>query len=450
MKSRGRHRGLAGAVGVALLVGIVLRTRPALALQPLATFIDNATGHNPDAQVADATLRQRAAQADVQLSRLLPSFNARGVLTHNQYPAIATLPNIGTLTIIPENQLDAFLSLDVPLVDLAQFARYDAQKIQVELAEANRGLTRRQLEERVVRSYYTLAATAALGRSADKNLDVAQKNLDVVKTRLAAGVAADLDLARAIANVEGARQDVADAELSRVLAHRSLETLSRVAPEPATTFAEDGLVEEAAVGQWLRRGHENLPELRVVEAQVRLEEANARAAQRAYLPTLSAQAQERFTNATGFTGRTASYTLSATLSYRFDLATIAQNKVEQASADVTRARAEGTRRGTEDAIVEAWQRVTTNLAKARAARAQVRATATAARLTQDRYATGVSTQLDVTQAQRDAFGADVARIQADLALAQSRAVLRLASGEPLTSAPKDTTTPPTAPAREHP
>jgi outer membrane protein TolC len=111
----------------------------------------------------------------------------------------------------------------------------------------------------------------------------------------------------------------------------------------------------------------------------------------------------------------------------------AQQDIAHAASDVTRARAEGTRRSTEDAIVEAWQRVATNIVKARAARAQLVANEAALRIAQDRYAIGASTQLDVMQAQRDAFAADVARIQADLDLAQTRALLRLASGTRLGS-----------------
>ena len=46
---------------------------------------------------------------------------------------------------------------------------------------------------------------------------------------------------------------------------------------------------------------------------------------------------------------------------------------------------------------------------------------------------GVATQLDVTQAQRDAFLAAAARIQSDAELAYARASLRLAVGASLSS-----------------
>jgi outer membrane protein TolC len=401
----------------------------ASALQPLGAFIDGARTNHPEARVADATTRQRQAEIDQARARLLPSISARGSLTHNQFEAVATIPGAGQLVIIPKNQLDAFFTLDVPIVDLTQFARYDAQKIQAELAVAAGSLTRRQLEERVVRSYYLFTATSALGRTTERNLEVAEKNRLVVKERVAAGVAPELDLERATANVERAKQDVADATLSRTLAARSLETLSRITPEPATAFPEDDLRQEASLAAWLSGAKEVLPELRVAEIEGRLADANRKTARYAYFPSLAAQAQERLTNATGFAGRSAYYTLGATLSFRFDLGTLAQQDVARAAAEVTQARAENTRRTAEDAIVEAWHRIDANIAKARAARAQVKAADSAARIAQDRYSIGASTQLDVTQAQRDAFTADVARIQADLDLTQARAILRIASGK---------------------
>ena len=424
---------------------MLLSPAQAWALQPLSTFLAGAHDRNPDAVAARATIRQRDAESKEQLSKLLPAFSARGVYTRNQYEAVVTLPGIPTLTIVPTDQFDAFLVLDVPIVDLSQFARYDSYKLQRSLAEASETLTERQLAERVIRAYYTLAATAALIHSAGLSLQASEKNLEVVKERLAAGVAPDLDLQRALANVEGAKQDVANAELSRVLAFRSLETLARITPEPATVFPEDDLHEETPLAGWLDQGKTNLPELRVAATQIAISDANFKAAKYGYLPSLAAQGQERVTNATGFVGHVGSYTLTATLSYRFDLNVVAQKNAAEAARDVTLAQADGTRRATEDAIVEAWSRVVANIAKARAARAQLHATNAASQITEDRYSAGAATQLDVTQAQRDDYAADVSRIQGDLDLVQSRAILRLASGVSFSDSPPSSATPPNPP-----
>ena len=417
------------AAGALLLSLLVAYPGSAWALQPLETFLDAALAKNPDALLAKATLRQREAEVSVEMSKLLPSFTGRGVYTRNQYAAEFSMPDVGTITITPKDQLDAFLTLDVPIIDLSQFARYDAQKTQREVAKADLAVTERQLKEQVIRAYFTLAAVPALQESAQRSLESAQANLQVVKDRVDAGTAPDVDLAQAQANLARAEQDVADVELSRVLAMRQLETLSRIPPQPPKGFPHDDLRTEAPLKQWLSRGMENLPELRVAELQVELAEDSERAAAYAYLPTLSAQGQERITNVTGFTGQNTSYTLSATLSMRFDLSLPAQQRVASAAADQSRAIAMRTQRTAEDTIVEAWQRVKANIAKGRAARAQLKAADRAASLTNERYTVGAATQLDVINAQREAFDADVARIRSDLDLLQSRSVLRLAAGD---------------------
>jgi outer membrane protein TolC len=64
-------------------------------------------------------------------------------------------------------------------------------------------------------------------------------------------------------------------------------------------------------------------------------------------------------------------------------------------------------------------------------RIQAQVSVHAADLAQDRYRAGVATQLDLLQAQRDAFAAEVSRIQADADLINARAQLRIAAGRSL-------------------
>ncbi|MFO0666694.1 MAG: TolC family protein [Polyangiaceae bacterium] len=418
---------LSGAVAA----GVSLATFPAFGLQPLEAFLDGAHKRNPDMIAADASVRQKDAEADVARGKLLPSFTARGVYTRNQFEAVFNTPN-GAITILPQDQFDAFFLLDVPIVDAAQFARYGGARILKEIAEASKGLTQRAIDERVVRAYVTVAATTNLGRSAEKSFELAEKNRKSVEDRVTAGVASELDLERAKANVERAKQDIADANLSRVLAIRTLETLTRIKPEEATQFPEDDLHEEAPLASWVALADGNLPERRLSEAERRLALSTRDSAKLAFIPALGGQAQERFTNATGFAGRVGAYTLSASLTFRFDFGLVAQLDSTRAAADVSVAKAEGVRRSSEDAIVEAWYRIGASIAKGRAARAQARAATRAATIAEDRYAAGAATQLDVTTAQRDAFAAEVGRIGADLDLTLARAVLRLASGKPTT------------------
>jgi outer membrane protein len=55
----------------------------------------------------------------------------------------------------------------------------------------------------------------------------------------------------------------------------------------------------------------------------------------------------------------------------------------------------------------------------------------AAQVARDRYAAGAATQIDVIQAERDLFGAEVSQTQARTELASARVALKISAGLPL-------------------
>jgi outer membrane protein TolC len=426
-----KRYGLSKKLGLALALGL-FSAGPAHATQPLESFLERAKTQSFDAREATATEQQRQSEADVGLGRLLPAFSARGVYTRNQYEAAVQLPGSATrLVITPLNQLDAFLQLDVPIVDLANYHRYKAGAALAESASEQKAATTIDVSRSVARSYYQFLGADALVRSAVESIKAARANLKNVDDRRAVGAATDLDHERAAASVARAEQDLADAELGSALAGRALETLSGLPPEAATGFPEDDLRGEGALANWLSLAG-TAPGQRVAQKLGEAADQNRKAASRALLPTLSGSAQERITNATGFNGRNSAYTLQLILAWRLDYGTIASSDAQSAAFEVQRVRVERTKRAAEDAAFEAFRRVEAGIAKSRSASAQASAATRAAALSSDRYAAGVATQLDVTQAQRDAFLAVAAKIQADADLAFARASLRLAAGVPIT------------------
>ncbi len=74
------------------------------------------------------------------------------------------------------------------------------------------------------------------------------------------------------------------------------------------------------------------------------------------------------------------------------------------------------------------------IARSRSARTGREAAAHAADLARKSYQAGTVTQLELLQALRDSFSAEVARIQADADLVNARAQLRLAAGHSLLAA----------------
>ena len=425
---------------------------PALATQPLSTFLEGARSKGFDAREQNAVAEQREWEREAALGRLLPSLTARGIYTRNQYEAVIPAGPIVPVdvTITPQNQLDAIFQLDVPIVDLASHARYGQASHLARAADAQRALSGSDSDRAVARGYYTFIGASALVFAAERSTKIAEANLDYVTARFSAGVATELDRERARANLERTKQDRTDAELVRTMAARNLETLSGLSPTPVTEYSVDDLRPEAPMSEWL--ASRDTPADRVQVHLGKAADSAKKAASYALLPTLSASAQERITNATGFNGRSSAYTLQAVLSLKLDYATYATAEAQASAADVQKVRAERSRRAVEDSIFDAHERVRAGIAKSASARAQAEAAQKAEELAIARYQAGALTQLDVTQAQRDAFQAQAARIQADADLAYARVLLRIVAGKPpvvpassVPAVPAETLTQPTPP-----
>jgi outer membrane protein TolC len=414
-------------------MAVLLVAAPAAATQPLEVFLRRAEQQSFDAREARATEHQRAADEDAALGRLLPALSARGVYTRNQDETAINLPDGGGRVVVtPLNQLDAIGQLDVPILDLANHHRYHSASATAQSASAQREAAVIDVSRSVARAYYQFVGASALVRSAESSIAAAEANVRLVDERRNAGAATDLDHERAAASLARAQQDAADAALGVALSARSLETLSGLTPLGAADFPEDDLHPEGSLDGWLARSAET-PVVRAARHQREAALENRKAAGQGLLPTLAGSAQERLTNATGFGGRNSAYTLQLVLAWRFDYGLLATRDAQVAALDAQLVRVERSERAAADVAYEAFRRIEAGIAKSRAARVQEQAATRAAELSEARYEAGVATQLDVTQAQRDAFLAAAARIQSDSDLAYARASLRLAVGVGLSS-----------------
>jgi len=158
---------------------------------------------------------------------------------------------------------------------------------------------------------------------------------------------------------------------------------------------------------------------------------NADAARVALVPTLSGQFTERVSTLTGFTGAPDNWNGGLAATWRLDGPTVAGFKVQSAIESTASLAAERARLVARDQIHSDWQRLNAALQKIEAAKAQMQAAERAAQVARDRYAAGAATQIDVIQAERDLFGAEVSQIQARTELASARVALKISAGLPL-------------------
>jgi outer membrane protein TolC len=155
------------------------------------------------------------------------------------------------------------------------------------------------------------------------------------------------------------------------------------------------------------------------------------AAKLAFAPTITASAQEHLTNAQGFVGHTSVWQLTLTAEWRLDVATYGGLRSQEVAVEIARTREASARQRALDQVHDSWFRVHNGIAKSRAARAEARASAAAVARARERFQQGAGTQFELVQAERDAFTAEVSRIQADADLSYARAALRLDAGKAL-------------------
>ena len=425
--STGHERARPVGLRACFLAVALLAAPRAEALQPLEDFLAGARRSNPASRQAALTADQRTAEATASLGSLLPGLSASASLTRNER-AVSLDMGGSSVTLQPLDQLTGAVSLSTQVVDAAGWAHLGASRATADAARATAASTALQVEGRVAAAYYQVLGAAALVSSRTAALAAAEEDLALTRSRRAEGAATVLDVSRAEAEVESVRQSLADARLTESLARRSLATLTGLAPEAGAPSFADDLREEAPLEWWQRTSEARTPSLVAAAGQRRATEAQATAATLGLLPTLSASATQHFTNAGGLTGQTNYRTLTANLTWSFDLGTAATIRARSAAAEAARASEEATVADVRDVVHEQWQRVATGLVKCRSARAQEKAATQAAEVARERYTTGAGTQLELIQAERDQLAAATSRVQADADLAVARAALRLAAG----------------------
>jgi outer membrane protein TolC len=399
-------------------VCVLAASSPTLALQPLEAFLSGARTASTRNRQAELTATAREAEAAQAFGSALPAVSASGSLTHASYPGVQ-----------PSVELDAQVALKVPLVNLGIWAKTSASRATARAARAGADATGLEVERQVAQAYYQLVGAEALRRADEKSLAAARENLSSVRAKRAEGAATEVDVERAVAQLESVQQDVASAELTDTLARRSLTTLTGIVPQGAAAEPADDLHGEASLQAWEARAGLEVPSVARAAEERTSADVLVRASRFALLPSLDATATANATNATALYGGSRTFTtVGATLSWSFDLGTPPGIRSVRAQADAARAAEQLARDDARDAIHQAWQQVKTGIAKARSARAQTQAATLASDLAAERYAAGMGTQLEVIQAQRDLLTAEATRIQADADLAFARASLRLAAG----------------------
>ncbi len=398
-------------------------------LPSLEELREAARASAPEVQRARLLHEQESSTSSAELLRLLPSVSATAGYTRNQYEIVAAFPGQAggaPVTFSPLDQWDATFRLDVPLIDFGLWRQIAAARRTSTASEIDVAVRIAEIDEKVTRAYYGYVAGRALERSTKRALEVAEENLRYVSSRVESGLASEVDAARARAEIEQRRQDVAGAELSTKQAGRSLERLTGITVRGDADLLSVAPPPEAPLAEWVERAS-RAPTVQA--ALVRVEAARARsdAELGAYLPKIAGFASERFTNAAGFSIFPA-WAVGLTATLRLDFAAPAALSASRTRVDVASAEVESTRRSVREQIANAWDQIESYRVRLGSAEAQLAAAEAAASVAKARYAAGTGSQIELVTANRDVLTADVNLVRARADLALARAVLRILAG----------------------
>lgn len=413
---------------------VLLTTSSAGAQEPLGEFLDSARTRALDVREAEAALEQASSQAAEARARLLPSVTGVATYQRNEPEVVVRIPGMDAMgnpivreaTVTPADQLSASATLTVPVLDLSAWASFFQMDAAEDAASAQSELAHQNVSVAVVQVWHQVVAQRALVRAAQRNAEATERSRDAAAARVEVGASAQLELARAEAELARAEQSLAEARLQARLAARTLEDLSGLRPSDAEVELADDLEAEAPFDRFAARAAE-MPAARAARHLERASEIGRNGAWLALLPTLSASATARYSNASGF-GSSDAYSVGVSATWVLDFARPARLETASAALDVARVRAERASQQTETAIFDAWERVESLRASARAAQTQLTAARRAADDARARFEAGAATQLDQITAERDLFQAEVSQIQAIANLRVARAVLRIRTG----------------------
>ena len=201
----------------------------ATAAEPNATLtLEQALGSvekvNLNVLLSRESVVQALEQANVTRAGVLPTVT--GSLQQRRSKAVP-LTNTGATSPRPTNRFDALLNGNVSLVDFQRWTANRSAQVGAEVAQADYNAVLQSVLASVAQSYFTHLRNLQRLEVLDSNIARARTLLDLARNQLAAGVATQIDVTRAeaqLAQAEQARlqQETADLQ-SELLLKRAVD-----------------------------------------------------------------------------------------------------------------------------------------------------------------------------------------------------------------------------------
>ena len=400
--------------------------------QALRTALDQ----NPRIQQANLALAERQADRRAAGGALLPSVAAEATRQRNKYnlDALFGQPQPGGPILVgPFTWGQVGLEAQAPLFDLGLWKRWRAAGHAEDAARAQGRAVREEIAALVVGQYLRALRASASVKASQSRVELADALATLAENQQKQGVGTKLDTLRAKVQLQTERQRLIQAQTQRLTALAGLGKLLDLKPGTALEL-KDTLGEPAFPAMDFQSAYEaglaQRPELAALDAQAKAAANLRQAAQGLRLPSVVATAGY---NATGLQHEPWANTYQVSVGVKVPLFTGGRVSAQVARAKSEEAQVKEARR---DAVAQVGLEVQVAQAELEAARHEVEVADLALSLSGEaltqarhRFEAGVSSNIEVINAQDELARANDNQISALYRLNQARADLARATGQ---------------------
>ena len=411
----------------------------------LADALRSAAAHQPSlrrAQAQTAAARARSRQADAPLYPQLSASASYQRATRNGGGSdLAGSPGLAGLNVSQGgNDFDTFnrfnfgLNATQLIWDFGRTSkRASAADQSLEAQRASESTASQQAAQAVRAAFFSArGAKALLAVSEDSLLNI-ERHLAQIQAFVQAGARAEIDLLQLRTDRANARVDLISAQNSYASAKAQLNAAMGVTSDADYDVADDAMPaiagEDGPLAPLYQRALHDRPELRVLARELRAQELTIDATRGGYWPSLSvgtgvSEAGSALDNMAW------NWNAGATLSWQLYQGGLTVAQVDEARAQLNSLNAEVEAQRQQIRLEVEQARLALRAAVATIAASDEAVSAATERLRQAeaRYAAGVGSALELSDAQLALSNARAQRVRADYTLASARAGLQLALG----------------------
>lgn len=393
----------------------------------LSDAVARATARNPTARIAQAEARRAQALMEQARAASLPTLTGNAVYTRLDDDRV-----LSGRVIAGGDQLSANLTLTVPLVVPQRWASWSHASDNVDTAQASALETRWQVAATTARAWLSVLAQHRVIETLTRARDAARAHRDFSHARLAGGVGNRIDEIRAGQELASTEAQLAASGTSLARTQEALGVLlgadGAVDVEHAPTLDAGSDVQSEA--RALADAQAMRPDIRTARARVEATGHLVRDGWTDYLPSLLGVAQPFYQNPPTLTQPLVGWQAQLVLSIPFydgGLRDGARHE-RRALADEAQIQLDNAQRQARADVRTAIAAIGCADRALDAARDATRLAEEALALAQTAYRSGVSTNLEVIDAERRARDAATSMVVAEDAARQARLDLLIASG----------------------